>query len=260
MVSDESGGVESFELDDLRVEITYVMEDEKGSRVTPGFESWPWPEESLNEESVTLAGITTRVVSIAGLLDIEQGWEEHLGEKRRAQDLTDIEALQAVLESPAQPGQRIKRPLDSAGHSGHSLGRPLVSLAGQKMIDDVASVPAHGRQRVRQERVEELEGHEVETGHLSGDAPVVDNFAILVEHRKIDPGEAGLEAGAPYDVGHVENGPVLQLGIAVDDTGRSSDSLHSGGNEVFWLDPEQGCSLVAHLGVNLPAHWRARGE
>ncbi|HEX6299669.1 MAG TPA: hypothetical protein VF148_04315 [Acidimicrobiia bacterium] len=35
MVSDESGGVESFELDELRVEITYVMEDEKEAGSLP---------------------------------------------------------------------------------------------------------------------------------------------------------------------------------------------------------------------------------
>lgn len=97
--SDETGGVESFELDDLRVEITYVREDEKGSRVTPGYESWPWPEGSFPDERVTLAEIATRAVSVTGLVDMKEGWEENLGEKPRAHDEADIEALRTLLES-----------------------------------------------------------------------------------------------------------------------------------------------------------------
>jgi hypothetical protein len=111
VVSDESGGVESFELDELRVEITYVMEDEKGSRVTPGFESWPWPEESSNEESVTLAGITTRVVSIAGLLDMKQVGRSTLERSRVLMISLSLKLCRQYWKTPAQPRQRIKQHL-----------------------------------------------------------------------------------------------------------------------------------------------------
>ena len=95
--SDETGGVESFDLDDLRIEITYVLEDEKGRLVTPGYESWPWPQTSLADEHVTLEGIVTRAVSVTGLLEMKEGWEENLGEKPRPHDVADIEALRVLM-------------------------------------------------------------------------------------------------------------------------------------------------------------------
>ena len=97
--SDEAGGVESFELDNAVLEITYVVKDRKGRDVTPGYESWPYPEGSFPDKTLTLADITVRAVSAAALLDMKEGWEENLGEKPRPHDLADIEALRALLGS-----------------------------------------------------------------------------------------------------------------------------------------------------------------
>jgi hypothetical protein len=97
--SDEAGSVESFELDNREIEITYVAEDGKGRYFTPGYESWPYPDGSFPEKTLTLAGITVRAVSTAGLLDMKEGWEENLGEKPRPHDLADIEALRDLFGS-----------------------------------------------------------------------------------------------------------------------------------------------------------------
>lgn len=96
--TDEAGGVETFVLDDLQVEVTYVLTGEKGRWFTPGYEAWPWPEGSLPDGNVTLAGISARAVSVAGLLDMKESWEENLGEKPRPHDVADIEALRSMLD------------------------------------------------------------------------------------------------------------------------------------------------------------------
>jgi len=95
--TDEAGGIEWFERDDERIEITYIMKSNDGSLVTPGYESWPWPEDSFPEEKVALGGITVRAVSVAGLLDMKSNWLENLGEKPRPHDVADVEALQSKL-------------------------------------------------------------------------------------------------------------------------------------------------------------------
>lgn len=97
--SDEAGGVESFELDNAVIEVTYVVKDEKGRDVTPGYESWPYPAGSFPDQTLTLADVMVRAVSAAALLDMKEGWEENLGEKPRPHDLADIEALRALLGS-----------------------------------------------------------------------------------------------------------------------------------------------------------------
>lgn len=97
--SDEAGSVESFELDNGQIEITYVAKDGKGSYFTPGYESWPYPEGSFPEKPLTLAGITVRAVSALGLLDMKERWEENFDEKPRPHDLADIEALRNLLGS-----------------------------------------------------------------------------------------------------------------------------------------------------------------
>ncbi len=94
---DKGGGVEWFESDGIRIEVSYITKNNDGSMVTPGYESWPWPDDSFPDEYVTLAGITVRAVSVAGLLDMKSGWEKNLDEKPRPHDLADIELLETLL-------------------------------------------------------------------------------------------------------------------------------------------------------------------
>ena len=96
---DKAGGVEWFESDGTRIEITYITKSNDASLVTPGYESWPWPADSFPDEDVTFEGITVRAVSVAGLLDMKSRWEENLGEKPRPHDLADIEVLETLLEN-----------------------------------------------------------------------------------------------------------------------------------------------------------------
>ena len=94
---DKAGGVEWFESDGMRIEVSYITKSNEGRLVTPGYESWPWPDDSFPDEYVTLEGVTVRAVSVAGLLDMKSGWEKNLDEKPRPHDLADIELLETLL-------------------------------------------------------------------------------------------------------------------------------------------------------------------
>ncbi len=94
--ADPAGGVESFDLDGIEVEVTYVTTVD-GILVTPGYEIWPWPPETLPNDTVTFRGITARAVSAEGLLEIKKSWQSQLGERLRPQDHADIAALQELL-------------------------------------------------------------------------------------------------------------------------------------------------------------------
>lgn len=95
---DDTGGIEWFEANGARIEVTYIEKTKDGSLVTPGYESWPWPEGSFPEEDLTFDGITVPAMSIVGLLDVKTQWETHLGERPRPHDLSDIGALEALLD------------------------------------------------------------------------------------------------------------------------------------------------------------------
>lgn len=93
-----SKGVEWFEHTGVLVEVTYITQT-AGSIVTPGFEQWPWPDGSFSGTPVTFADVTVRAVSVLGLLDMKVGYQRHLGEPPRPQDIGDIEVLKGLLGS-----------------------------------------------------------------------------------------------------------------------------------------------------------------
>src|SRR5215468_9560467 len=85
------------------------------------------------------------------------------------------------------------------------------------MPRDVFGVAADTTDRRGRQRVEEGKPDEVEPRRVLDDPAVVDGIAVGPEHWQVDPGEVRAEPRAPDDVGHVDDGAVLQYRQAVPD-------------------------------------------
>ena len=101
----------------------------------------------------------------------------------------------------------------------------------------VAADPA---EQGRGDRGEEEQPHEVQAGRVGDHAPVVVRLVTGVEHRQVDPAEVVAEPGAPDDVGHLQDPPVLQQGQAVAGPDRPRHPLDPGGGQVPAPDPGKG--------------------
>src|SRR5262245_116915 len=83
------------------------------------------------------------------------------------------------------------------------------------------------------QRVEEGKPDEGQPGHVLDDSAAVYGIAIGPEHGQVDPVEVGAESRAPDDVGHVDDGAVLQYWYAVSDADRPGHAPDARGREVF---------------------------
>lgn len=89
----------AWERDGATIELTLIEATEEGLIVTPGFEDWPWDPGTFEADMRSLHGSPVRVVSVAGLLAVKQGWQDHFDEAPRPQDLADIQALSGLPSS-----------------------------------------------------------------------------------------------------------------------------------------------------------------
>lgn len=99
-------GVELFIGRGIRLEVTYLAVREDGCLCTPGHEHWPYPAGSFGDERATLHGVGVPVMSVAGLLELKEGWRREIGEPLRPHDLADIHALRQLMSvfDPASAG------------------------------------------------------------------------------------------------------------------------------------------------------------
>ena len=93
------------------------------------------------------------------------------------------------------------------------------------VIGDVRGIPATARKHVRAERILEDEAEKVEARLGFHDAAIVARLPVPVEYRELDPAEVGAEAGAPDDVRHVDDAPILQDGKTVLNAGHARQTL-----------------------------------
>ncbi|MEN8238803.1 MAG: hypothetical protein ABFR53_06325 [Actinomycetota bacterium] len=89
--------VEHFLRAGVQVEFTYIASTSGGQIITPGLESWPWPAESFPDELVTFRGVSIRLVSLTGLLDMKTNYAAHFDVPLRPHDVADIEALNRLV-------------------------------------------------------------------------------------------------------------------------------------------------------------------
>src|SRR5262249_27962424 len=127
-------------------------------------------------------------------------------------------------------------------------------------LRDVLGVPADAVNHRRGQCVEEEESDEVEAGLSGGDAALLDGLAMPVEDGEIDPGESGMEAGAPHDVRDVEDAPVDEKRLAVLHARDPRDTPHPGGREVASPGADERTALRMDDRRDLAADGRAQRE
>ncbi len=79
--------------------VWFIERDAAGAITTPGrWSDWPWLAGSFDGSPLTLDGVTARVMSIEGLLDIKTRFAEHPhGAPLREKDIGDIALLRSLL-------------------------------------------------------------------------------------------------------------------------------------------------------------------
>src|SRR4051812_49651571 len=102
----------------------------------------------------------------------------------------------------ALPNQLVDRTLIHSDHRPDlaACGRSGARLAiCRNPLSDVLRIPAQSVDHRRRHRIEKLAAKEFESRLLSHESALLPWLALRVEHRDVDPGSAGLEAGAPDD-------------------------------------------------------------
>src|SRR6478672_3754705 len=75
----------------------------------------------------------------------------------------------------------------------------------------------------------------------------MNGLALLIEYVKVDPVERRSVAGAPHDIGHVNDPSVLHDGRAVPYADRAWQAYDPGGIQIVRPDPTQRDGHVQHL-------------
>src|SRR6476660_7383457 len=76
----------------------------------------------------------------------------------------------------------------------------------------------------------------------------MERIAVRFKNGQVNPGEAGIIAGAPDDVLDVEGATVLEERLAVADVHNARNALDSGGDEVSRFHANQRRGPVKHFG------------
>ena len=105
-----------------------------------------------------------------------------------------------------------------------------------------------------------MQADEVQAGLAVHHPAPLPRRSLLPEHGQVDPGEAGVEPGAPDDVGHLQHPAVLQQGQPVPHPGHPADGPDPGGGEVAGLDPDPGQAPGGELGTLPAADRRVGGQ
>src|SRR5262245_14159746 len=105
-------------------------------------------------------------------------------------------------------------------------------LAGD-VPNDVFGVTADTADRRGAQRVQERKPDNVQPRLAPDNPPIVDGIAVRPEHGQVDPAEIGDKPGAPDDVRHVDDAPILESGPAVSSASCPRHAPNSGGLEVL---------------------------
>jgi hypothetical protein len=87
----------TYQRDNFKVDLSFVVELDDGTVVSPGWEHWPWPPGSLSSGISQLSGVSCHVVSASTLLTSKRDYEAHVGDEPRPCDLADIQVLERLV-------------------------------------------------------------------------------------------------------------------------------------------------------------------
>lgn len=89
-----------YQRDDFKVDLSFIVESDDGTVVSPGWEHWPWPPGSFSSGIRQLSGVSCQVVSASTLLTSKRDYKAHMGDEPRPRDLADIQVLESRVIGP----------------------------------------------------------------------------------------------------------------------------------------------------------------
>lgn len=89
-----------YQRDNFKVDLSFIVELDDGTVVSPGWEHWPWPPGSFSSGVRQLSGVSCHVVSASTLLTSKRDYEAHVGDEPRPCDLADIQVLESYVIGP----------------------------------------------------------------------------------------------------------------------------------------------------------------
>lgn len=81
----------------FKVDLSFIVELDNGTVVSPGWERWPWPPSSFSSGTQQLSGVSCCVVSASTLLTSKRDYETQVGVEPRPRDLADIQILERLV-------------------------------------------------------------------------------------------------------------------------------------------------------------------
>lgn len=86
-----------YQRGNFRVDLSFIVELDDGTVVSPGWEHWPWPPSSFSSGIRQLSGVGCHVVSASTLLTSRRDYETQVGDEPRPCDLADIQILESLV-------------------------------------------------------------------------------------------------------------------------------------------------------------------
>src|SRR5262245_32748183 len=107
-----------------------------------------------------------------------------------------------------------------------------------------------------------MEAHEIESGLVWHDAPLVDRLTIRPDDRlrQIDPRQPRMEPGAPDHVCDIERAPIGEQRRAVTNARHTRNALDAGRIEIRRLHANERTTLRDDGWTDLASHRRVHGE
>ena len=86
-----------YQRGNFKVDLSFIVELDDGTVVSPGWEYWPWPPGSFSSGIRRLSGVSCHVVSASTLLTSKRDYETQVGDEPRPRDLADIQILENLV-------------------------------------------------------------------------------------------------------------------------------------------------------------------
>jgi hypothetical protein len=86
-----------YQRGNFKVDLSFIVELDNGTVVSPGWEHWPWPPSAFSSGTQQLSGVSCHVVSASTLLTSKRDHETQVGDEPRPRDLADIRILESLV-------------------------------------------------------------------------------------------------------------------------------------------------------------------
>jgi hypothetical protein len=81
------------------ISFVFVIKSDDGMVIANGFPDWQWRSDSLQFDSLSLQGISVKVLSPQQLLEEKEVYESGTGRKPRPKDIESMKILRGIIET-----------------------------------------------------------------------------------------------------------------------------------------------------------------